>query len=175
MIRRDDKKRGEQFKLYLLIGFSMILLISGYFRLINKKSNAGAKTTIPLPNKTPTDSSGINMQILDKKIPSDHRNWMKKTSPGHLQTVVRDIFSVPQDLVSKAEKKAEEPPPPPPPMKLKGTIIGGKRPIAIINDRFVHLGDQVAGYRIIRIEKDEVELRSGKQHIVLKVLKHGQG
>ncbi len=55
-------------------------------------------------------------------------------------------------------------------MTLKGTIVGGKRPIAIINDRFVRMGDRIGDYQVVEIDKDRVTLRSGIYEIVLEVL-----
>ncbi len=70
------------------------------------------------------------------------------------------------------QNQMEEIPEPPPPMTLKGTIVGGKRPIAIINDRFVRMGDRIGDYQVVEIDKDIVKLSSGNNEIVLEVLKY---
>jgi len=91
-----------------------------------------------------------------------------------LQSVVKDIFAEPvrpePPQPASEENQGEEELKPPPPMTLKGTIVGGKRPIAIINDRFVRMGDRIGDYQVVEIDKDRVTLRSGIYEIVLEVL-----
>ena len=94
---------------------------------------------------------------------------------GALHSVIRDIFKEPVMPAPKKPEPTEEiekTPEPPPPMTLKGIIVGGKRPIAIINDRFLRIGDMMGGYQVVEINKDIVRLNSGNNEIVLEVLKY---
>jgi len=56
-------------------------------------------------------------------------------------------------------------------MTLKGTIVGGKNTLAIINDRFVRLRDWIDDYQIVKITKDRVFLQSEHRDIILEILK----
>ena len=56
-------------------------------------------------------------------------------------------------------------------LTLKGTITGGENSIAVINDKFVYIGDRIGDYEVITIGNDEVVLTSETHSMVLKVLK----
>ncbi len=56
-------------------------------------------------------------------------------------------------------------------MELKGTIVGGGKPLAIINDQFVGTGDWIGEYQVIRIGKKTVLLDSGHHQIALEMVK----
>ena len=58
-------------------------------------------------------------------------------------------------MLSQFNQKEQSPSP-----KLKGTIVGGKRPIAIIDDQLYRMGDQIGEYKIILIGKNKVLLES---------------
>jgi hypothetical protein len=55
-------------------------------------------------------------------------------------------------------------------LKLKGTIVGGGIPIAIIDDQFVRVGDGIANYKVVKIAGNRVFLTSGNYQKVLEVL-----
>ena len=57
-------------------------------------------------------------------------------------------------------------------LELKGTIIGGKEPMAVINDKFVRMGEKIGEYQIVKIYPNEVVLRSGSDEMALQVLTH---
>jgi hypothetical protein len=89
-------------------------------------------------------------------------------------THIRDIFApvqLPTD--SEALIRAEQTPGPSGVLKLKGTIISGKIPMAIINDKFVRMGERIGEYQIVRINPNEVLLRSGSQEKILQILTPG--
>ena len=171
-------KKSEQIKLYITLGLVVVLLISAYFRIIRPKTKGTANATasspkISAPAATPVQIPKVQLDAPNKKDKAKKsRNQFRVMS-----SMVRDIFAEPKAPVSdkEEEKDAEKEPekkPPPPPTSLKGTIVGGEKPIAIINGRFVHVGDQVGEYRVVRIDKDEVLLSSGEHAIVLEVLKN---
>jgi hypothetical protein len=84
---------------------------------------------------------------------------------------IRDIFTpvqLPTD--SKPLTPVETSPVPIGVLELKGTIIGGKAPMAVINDKFVRMGEKIGEYQIVKIDPNEVVLRSGSQEKVLQVI-----
>jgi hypothetical protein len=54
-------------------------------------------------------------------------------------------------------------------LKLRGVIVGGNNSIAIINDKFVRIGEQIDGYKVVRIAAKEVLLKSGNKTIRLRL------
>lgn len=59
------------------------------------------------------------------------------------------------------------------PLELKGTIISGDRPIAIINNQFLQLGDTIDEYRVFSITSNEVLLKAGSHKKIIQVMKMG--
>jgi hypothetical protein len=168
-----DKKK-EQIKLYVTLGLAVLLLISAYFRIIRPKTKGTANATASGPGVSAPAVPAAIVQMPTVKLDTPKKKKQKKQDPFiGMSSTVRDIFAEPK--ASEPEKEAgkeAEKKPPPPPTSLKGTIVGGKKPIAIINGRFVHVGEQVGEYRVVRIDKNEVLLSSGEHEIVLEVLKN---
>jgi len=167
-------KKNEQIKLYITLGLVVVLLISAYFRIIRPKTKGTANATASSPKISAPASTPVQIPKVQLDVPKKKNKAKKSRNQFRvMSSMVRDIFAEPKAPVSdkEAEKKAEKKPPPPP-TSLKGTIVGGKKPIAIINGRFVHVGDLVGEYRVVRIDKDEVLLSSGEHSIVLEVLKN---
>jgi hypothetical protein len=48
-------------------------------------------------------------------------------------------------------------------------IVGGNNSIAIINDKFVRVGERIDGYKVVRIEEKQVFLRSGNKTLKLEL------
>jgi len=160
-------KKGDQIKIYMVIGLALVLVIAGYFRFMHKKATGDANrtpSTVPLA-KLDVPQVGITMPQNAQRI--------ELPVNGPLRAVIRDIFA-PLKSPPKAESQPtkEEPSKPIPSLKLKGTIVGGRRPIAIINDQFVGLDDWIGEYKVVRIGKKEVLLDSGDEKIKkLEILK----
>lgn len=54
-------------------------------------------------------------------------------------------------------------------VKLEGIIWDEKKPIAIINDKVVGIGDTISGAKIIEIKKDEVIFDINGQTVSVKI------
>jgi hypothetical protein len=52
-------------------------------------------------------------------------------------------------------------------MKLRGTVIDGQDSLVNISGKFYRLNQEVAGYRVIRINSASVTLRRGGNETVL--------
>ena len=90
---------------------------------------------------------------------------------------IRDIFKPFEAAPSEKEPEpVKEAPPaaekPAPVLRLKGVIVGGKKPLAIINDQFVGRGDRIGDFRVVSIGSNIVRLDSGEQKIVLEMVTH---
>ena len=160
-----QKEKSNQIKTYVVIGLCVVLLLVGYFRFVHKSvtHNAG-----PTPSTAP---------IARLEVPKVEAKTLANPQPAKvpvsepLREDLTDIFA-PLKLPVKKESQPEgpEPPKPVPSFKLLGTVVGGKRPIAIINDQFARTGDWIGGYRVISIGKKGVLLDSGTKKIRLTMV-----
>jgi len=163
-------KKKEQIKLYVTLGLALVLIISGYFRIIRPKTKGTANATASRP-------AASAVQIPKVKIETPRKKGKIKKKQGSVYSMssrVRDIFSepvVPEPVKERNEEK-EEKKPSLPPSTLKGTIVGGENPVAIINGKFLRMGDWIGDYQVVRIDKDAVLLSAENHEIVLEVLKN---
>ena len=73
-----------------------------------------------------------------------------------------------QRITLKGEPRVQKAPG----LKLKGVIVGGNNPVAIINGKFLRLGERIDGYQVVRIEENKVFLRSGNSTFKLELAKN---
>ena len=157
-------KKSDQIKLYAVIGLSLVLVVLAYFRFIHVKANQEedpAKSTAPV----------VELDFLQIKAKSAKKEIaLEPTAHGPLQDIIRDIFSPLNSPKKAAGQDRKQRLGPGASLKLAGTIIGGKRPIAIINDRFVRPGDWIGEFEVISIGKEGVQLDSGDKKIALEIM-----
>lgn len=176
-------KKGEQIKVYIIIGLALVAAIVGYFRFIHKKPTRDAdrtSSTVPIAR-----SDVPQVEIKDTR----NARWREPPVNEPLPVVLRDIFvplkspkkvksrpTAPLKSPKKVQRRRTEQKPskPLPSLKLSATIVGGERPIAIINDQFVRIGDWIGEYKVVRIGKKEVLLDSGKRKIELEMVKENE-
>ena len=160
-------KNTERIKLYVVIGLSLVLGMVGYFRFFYKKAEADVKfiKQVEVPSKI--DLSSVQPIIQGRK------QLNKALSANTFQPIARDIFAplttpkradVPK-MQSNNKQKAL------PPLRLKGTIVGGERPIAIVNDTFLRTGDEIAGFKVVWIGTKAIEMEAGERKLALEMLK----
>jgi hypothetical protein len=180
-----SKSKNETLKLYVVIGLSFVFAVALYFRFIHKKPENDAAS--PKPSVIHLAQFNIP-QIKPENFlkNAQHDEPMVQESPPVL---IRDVFaplvpltktkplkSVSKKAPSKSPpKKAsqptkQEPLQPPPSLELKGTIVGGAKSVAIINDQFVRLGDWIDEYQVVWIGQKDVLLDSGRRKLELKLV-----
>ena len=184
-------KTGEKIKKALVIVLSIILVISFYFRIIHKRvrEKEGARSGTPAVPRggydrpkyrgisPPSGPDGLNTPEINIARLQEIQD-LKPGVSDNLRTVIRDIFMplVSGSGVSKVTDTQSGPEPsmpkPPPSYKLRGTIVGKKGSIAIIDNQFLRQGDWIGEFRVAAIGKKEVLLDSGNQKIVLEILKN---
>lgn len=161
-------KRLEQIKLYLVIGLALVFVIVAYFRFSGAKSNNGKDIGSPvLPPAEQVKMATPKSETKGSKIFNYHEPAVDK----RIQTVIRDVFSPlakPREENQNSDEASRDPGES---LTLAGTIVGGKKPIAIINDQFVRTGDWIGEFRVVRIGKKDVLLDSGDHKVVLEVMK----
>lgn len=161
------EKKSERVKIYLIVALSIVLLVVVYFRFLHKKKTHAA---VPARYKAQV----ARLVVPQVQLPNAPRaKHPEGAVPESKLAMIRDIFKPlktppPKKDIQQAKQKPSKPTVP---LKLKGTILGGDKPIAVINDRFVHTGDWIADYQVVSIAKDEVLLTSQAHQMVLTVLK----
>lgn len=165
-------EKKEKIKLFTIIGLSLILGAMVYFHFMPDTEIFAA---------APEASLSVPDQLEIPKIELKNRQKSpagELPAAAHRRTVIRDIFSpLRQPETAKTvngspeQKLRQQKTIPISSLKLGGTIVGGDNSIAVINEKFVHLGDMFGGFKIIRIEKDAVLLSSGNREVILEMLK----
>ena len=160
-----------------VIGLALLLVIVGYFRFIHKRKVTPAVSSIP-------SQAVLRLDMPQIKIP-DRQNARSRESLSKesMRAPIRDIFA-PLKLQTglKGQPTRQKPPkalpaevnsqPTGQKLKLKGTIAGGGKAIAIVNDQFVRTGDWIGEYKVVRIGKKRVLLDSGSAKIELEMMKY---
>ena len=161
------KKKSERIKLYICIGLAVIFVITGYFRFIHKKTKFATDQAV---TAKPLARVDVPQTEISRPETTKGFAWPEK---GSLRTDIRDIFT-PQASPSWADNRgirrtgqplAKKSTKPPLVLKLCGMIVGGRKPVAIINDQFLRKGERIGDYRVIWISKNAVMLDSGKEKI----------
>jgi hypothetical protein len=159
--------RSEKIKLYIVIGLVIVSVIVAYFRFFYKKGSPPAK---PSPTAVSADQARMS-GIKIKDVLARRRHTIAKDERAH--AIVRDIFN---PSISLEKLSLQQPGQNPdmleavPSFRLKGTIMGGGDPVAIVNDRFVRPRDQINGFKVIRIDANAVLLDSGEKRIRLELV-----
>lgn len=163
-----SEKKPERVKIYLIIGLSIVLAVVVYFRLLHKKTTHAAapaqskpgltRLTVPqtqLPNLQAAQSAKQAIRESNRAIARDIFRPLKSPPPPEENQLHEESL-----LMPRAE------------FKLKGTIVGGGSPIAIINDQFVRTGDWISSFKVVRIGPKEILLDSGHEKIALEMVKN---
>ena len=161
-------KKSDKIKIYITLGLALVLVITGYFRVIRPRTKGTANATASRPAAPVVQIPKVKIETPRKK-----EKIKKKQNPIYsMSSMVRDIFTEPAVPEPVKEKKEEEKKLSLPPSALKGTIVGGENPVAIINGKFLRMGDWIGDYQVVRIDKNEVLLSAGNHEVVLEVLKN---
>lgn len=160
-----SKEKNEKIKIYVVTVLTLVLVVLGYFRFIHKESTVVA-------NIEPDTELHAGLDVPQAKIRNAAANVQPYLAPAKEpgRALIRDIFApvkpLPQKTRQPTEQKSSKPPLP---LTLRGTIVGSGKPIAIINDQLLRQGDQIGGFRVVKIGKKEVLLRSANDQLELKL------
>lgn len=161
-------KVSNRIKIYLVVGLVLVLAALLYRHLKAKQS--------PNMNVSPPTASALLAEVPE--IPAFNTGSVAMTEPAKSKTKeprrtsIRDIFApmrpwknTGRRVTGKGQRLAQKAPP----LKLKGVIVGGRNPVAIINGKLLRKGERIEGYEVIRIEEKEVFLKSGNRTVKLKL------
>ena len=165
------KEKSEQIKIYVAIGLAVVLLITAYFRFVREKEN-------PHKGYSPTTASFAEVEVPEVRPINPHEFRLREpVAYDYSQTVIRDIFSslkAPKKLESPDEEEEKAKPNliQAVTLKLTGILVGGSKPVAIIDGEFIHDGDWIGDYRVSRIGNKDVLLVSNNESITLEMVKN---
>ena len=162
------KMTVDQIKKYIVIGLSLILVIVGYFRLIHGKTQPEAMD----PDVSESGIPEFEMQITEP-VRWQQEDWHARLAAEPMQPLKRDIFLPAKPLKSvRVKPVAKIPQRPAPKLKLRGTVVGGHEPIAIIDNQFIRTNESIAGYKVIWIGPKMVVLISGEKKLILELMQN---
>jgi hypothetical protein len=154
---------AEKFKVYLVYALAGVLCISVYIRFVHSRLwKQETKETLPAPMVT------LSIPLSQPNQTEEPQREVHSEKPPPF--VTRDIFA-PLRAWTAEENESEKPQKEPPTFTLKGTIVGGERPLAIIDDQFVRVGDRIGDYSVVRIRKKDVLLMSESTKLHLEIQK----
>jgi len=159
-----ENSAREKIKLYMVVVLAVIFIAVGYYRFFYDK-----KKSQPTAAATPDIQLTVPELAASGSLPEG-----RPAAPVAVERprAIRDIFSSGEAI--PADNATEESPlaPMPPSFSLKGTIVAGRHPIAVINNRFVRAGDRIDGYRVVKIDKKKVWLQLGSHKFEVETMPH---
>jgi hypothetical protein len=165
-----QKGKSERTKVYLILVLGLVLCVVSYFRFFHKGSTVGTDAVSPTTLATvPSIATPVGVHPQQ----TDAQELQRQEFAGG---VVRDIFEPGKSVViADARLKAlDNTRPRETALVLSGLVYSANNPIAIINGQFLRSGDQVGGYKIVRIGPKEVVMQGEDREIVLRVANYGQ-
>jgi len=164
-----------------VIALALVAAVVAYFRFVHKGTEPAPPATVAGtpsgqtqfdPNSVKTARSQrlrVSRPALTEPLRRDIRDIF---TPAQLPPKPKPVVQPPTPVLSKPVEKTAVVALPAPPLnvELKGTVVGGNEPLAIINDKFVRLGEKVGDYQVVGITPSAVYLESGKHRKVLQVI-----
>ena len=161
-----NTENSEKIKLYIVIGLLIVAAIVAYFRFFYKNENTDSKSDLLSTQGIAFDISKIQ-NIKPIKKPQKFQ-W---PSNGASSNTIRDIFAKAELTASPNSRTqvnghndsigA---------LELKGIIIGGNQPMAVIDNKFIKIGERIGEYQLVKIGSNEVVLQSNSDTKVLRIL-----
>lgn len=164
-----QRKPTDRIKIYLVVGLGLVLAALAYRYVKTKAAQTG--------NLAPTAATATFADIPDLSLLNKESLQTSRLAKANVRESrrdsVRDVFaplrSLPRGKSGPVKgrgtsRKTTS-------LKLRGVIVGGNNSIAIINDKFVRIGERIDGYKVVRIEEKEVFLRSGNKTLKLELAK----
>ncbi len=163
-----QNKLTDRIKIYLVVGLALVLAALVYRYLHAKASHKGS---VSPPSATTPVSDIPELPALDTESLQKTQLAQAKDK-GPRRVFLRDIFAPLRPLAKMTPQPTRKNRPSPQKvssLKLKGVIVGGRNPVAIINGKLLRKGERIEGYEVIRIEEKEVFLKSGNRTVKLKL------
>jgi hypothetical protein len=158
-----ETAKREKLKLYGVLVLVVVFVAMGYFRFFYTP-----KKPAPTAAASPSEMQLALTEFTDPRPSLGGITADPVTA--RRSRIIRDIFSSGEFVHADKTTEEKQAPPVPPTFSLKGTIVAGRHPIAVINNRFVRAGDHIEGYRVMKIDKKNVWLESGSHRVKVETL-----
>jgi hypothetical protein len=166
----EQKGKSERTKVYIIIGLGIVFCLVGYYRFFYHRPPGQAAAPAVAPSPT------VAQEVAGVAVRPREAGVVEPAGREVAGEAVRDIFEAPRSFKTGDGKSegADIAPAARAPLVLNGMILSEGNALAIINGHFQRVGDQVGGYRIVRIGSGDVLLRGEDQEITLRVIDYGQ-
>ena len=136
----------------------VVILFSNY-------KNSRTRTTVKTINKV--QKSGVSATAITKKD-TEERRKKKKIDLSNIEELIRGVGR--EDPFLPSERKTYTRSKYSLEFRLEGiTIDSDGRPMAIINDKIVGVGDMIADGEVVKIGKEKVTVKVGKKKYNLRL------
>ena len=166
-------ERSERIKQCIVILLAVTAVAVAYFRFFHKPKAARVDGVA-----RPQPEVKVDLQEIEKSRPLELQA-ARFPVDEFLSPDIRDIFEpglLPPEPAAEKKKEAAgksgagPKPAPSIALDLQGTIVAGKKSLAIINNKFFRVGEKIGGYRIVAIAPNTVYLKAGRHQKVIRVL-----
>lgn len=162
-----QRKPTARIKIYLVLGLGLVLAALAYRYAKTKAVRTG--------NFAPTPAAATISDIPDLSLFNKESFKTTRLAKSNVREPrrdsVRDVFaplrSLPRGTSKPSRSRGTQRRTTS--LKLRGVIVGGNNSIAIINDKFVRIGERIDGYKVVRIEAKKVFLKSGNKTLKLEL------
>lgn len=162
-----QRKPTARIKIYLVVGLGLVLAALAYRYVKTKAARPGNLVSTPATASL-SDIPELSL-FRQESLPTTRLAKSNVREPR--RDSIRDVFAPLRSLPRgksqpptgrRTQRRTTS-------LKLRGVIVGGNNSIAIINDKFVRIGEQIDGYKVVRIAAKEVLLKSGNKTIRLRL------
>jgi hypothetical protein len=162
---------GERIRIYLVVGLALVLAALVYRHFKAKPS--GTATLPPVDNTSGIGAVADLPPLIPGALPkAQHRSTkvkeLRRDSLRDIFAPMRPLKKAEHRIIMKGQPRVSKAPS----LKLKGVILGGGNPVAIINGKLLRLGESIDGYQVVRIGEKEVFLKSGNSTFRLELAKN---
>jgi hypothetical protein len=122
-------------------------------------------------NQSPRKAKGVPAEDVALVVEADSGHEIDWQIPEPLPATMRDPTVLPpvQDNTQTEEQKQPVPMPKRKRVDLGSIVYSHDRPSAIVNGRIVHVGEQVSGVTILKIDRDSVEFEKDGERWIQKM------
>lgn len=161
--------KGDNIKLLLVVLLSVVLIVVLKIRMSGGQDTEMSASPSEIYNTSAETLASREQLFADKTLKpasrgSEHLEPSALKPPPFLK---RDIFSfgtARNSLKREADQSA-------PLLKLNATITDNGKPLAIIENEVLEIGDFVKGLKVTAIRDHEAELYGDGKHYTLKMIK----
>ena len=162
---------GDRIRIYLVVGLALVLAALVYRHF--KAKPAGTAALPPVGNTSVIAGVADLPPLIPESLQkAQHRSAkvkeLRRDSLRDIFAPMRPLKKAEHRIIMKGQPRVSKAPS----LELKGVILGGGNPVAIINGKLLRLGESIDGYQVVRIEEKEVFLKSGNSTFRLELAKN---